>query len=553
MRRLLLAAAALALLADAAHPQIDPATEAAVDAIFLDHDRPGSPGAAVGVVRGGCLVFARGYGSAQIEYGVPITPRTPFHVASEAKQFTAFCVLLLAKRGVLTLEDDVRRWLPEVPDFGATIRIRHLLDHASGLRDQWQALALAGRYGADVVTTAHVLRWVSRQARLNFAPGTKELYCNTGYTLLAEIVARASGRSFADFARDEIFRPLGMTDTRFQEDPRRPIPGRAESYAPAPDGAFERRPLEYGVPGPTSLLTTVEDMAKWLANFEDPLVGDPELLACLETRDELDAGGEVLWGKGLHVDEYRGTLRVGHGGADAGFRAYSARFPEHGLGVVVLANLSSIEPGPFGDALAMKVADLFLPTPVDAVRAPDEVGAEVEIVQYVGSYALEDGHIVDLTDDYGRLTLREHGGERSLALEPVSAGEFRVRSDSIERVLFAGPGGRIDRLRLEGSSAVTDGSRIDAVPPEGLESFAGCYYSDELETSWRLAVAEGGLVARHSMHADVPLRPVVRDLFEGGAWFLGRVRILRAADGSVTGMTVSAGRIYDVGFRRIGD
>ena len=555
-RALPLAVLTSTLLPVESRSQVDPDVEQRIDAIFSAWDRADSPGAAVAVVRGGRLVFAKGYGSAQLEYRIPITPQTPFHVASEAKQFTAAGVLLLAERGTLDLDDDVRRWIPEIPDFGTSITIRHLLNHTSGLRDQWQALALAGRYGDDAITTDDVLRMVTRQRALNFSPGATELYSNTGYTLLAEVVERASGQSFRDFAYQEIFEPLGMTRTHFHDDLEEPIAGRAYSYGHAAGSErFERRILNYAVPGPTSLFTTVEDMARWLANFDDPVVGGPEIMERLHTRDTLNDGDEVLWGYGLNIGEHRGLVRIGHGGGDAGFRAWSVRFPDHDLGIVVLANSSSINPGPFGDALALAVADLFLPAAV----APDEPAASapegptIEEDDYVGSYAGHDGRVVNVTNEYGVLKAWEPQAEDKVALEPITATEFRAIADSIGRVEFAIENGRPARLRIEGAGWTWEGRPVEPVAPAGLDAVVGRYYSDELETMWALALDEsGGLVARHLMHEDIPLTPVVRDLFEGDAWFLQEVRIVRGKHREVIGLRVSAGRIKNVELRRIG-
>lgn len=554
-RALPLAVLTSTLLPVESRSQVDPHVEQRIDTIFSVWDRDDSPGAAVAIVRAGRLVFAKGYGSAQLEYRVPITPQTPFHVASEAKQFTATAVLLLTEREILELDDDVRRWVPEMPDFGFPITIRHLLNHTSGLRDQWQALALAGRYGDDAITTDDVLRMVTRQRALNFAPGAMELYSNTGYTLLAEVVERASGQSFREFTHQEIFEPLGMTHTHFHDDLEEPIAGRAYSYGHmARSERFERRILNYAVPGSTSLFTTVEDMARWLANFDDPVVGGPEIMERLHTRDTLNDGDEVLWGYGLNIGEHRGLIRVGHGGGDAGFRAWSVRFPDHDLGIVVLANSSSINPGPFGDALALAVADLFLPAAVvldePAASAPE--GLAVEEDDYVGSYAGHDGRVVNVTNEYGVLKAWEPQAAEKVALEPVTATEFRAIADSIGRVEFAIEAGRPARLRIEGPGGTWEGRRVDPVTSEGLEAFVGRYYSDELETTWTLALVSGGLVARHLMHDDIPLTPVVRDLFEGDAWFLQDVRILRGKRGEVSGLRVSAGRIKNVEFRRIG-
>lgn len=565
MRRTLDAVACLTLLLtfavvepSAGRAQVPPEVRERIDSLFAPWEVHGSPGAAVGVVRGGRLIFANGYGDAQIEFGVPITAATPFHAASEAKQFTATAVLILAERGLVSVDDDIRRHLPEMPDFGPPVTIRHLLNHSSGLRDQWQILALAGRRGWDLITTGHVLRMVQRQRALNFLPGHAELYCNTGYTLLAEIVARVSGKSFREFTREEIFEPLGMRNTEFLDDAVEPIPGRAYSYAVnVENGGFDRRILNYAVPGATSLWTTVEDLAKWLANLEEPVVGTADLYARLHAPDTLVDGSEVVWGYGMTAGEYRGFTRYGHGGGDAGFRAYSVRFPGVDLAVVVLANLSAINPGPFGDdALALQVADLFLPADTSAAhteRAPSpDQPAPVDAMRYVGTYEDAAGRAINIVNEFGTLQLWDLASGEATSLRMVSGTNFQAAGDSIDRVSFEVQDGRVRRLIVSGrENATWVGERVGPVPPEGLTVFAGRYYSDELETTWTLSVEDEALTARHLMNDDIVLTPVVRDLFDGDAWFLGEVRFLRDSERRVTGMLVSAGRIKDVRFRRL--
>lgn len=234
----------------------DPLTKK-VDQLFATWDKPESPGAAIAVIKDGVVVYKRGYGSANLEYNVPITPQTVFHVASVSKQFTAFAIALLAHQGKLSLDDDIRKHLPEVPDFGKKITIRHLIHHTSGLRDQWTLLGMAGWRLDDVITKEHILKMVRHQKELNFDPGAENLYSNTGYTLLAVIVERVSGQSFRDYTDANIFKPLGMTNTHFHDDHERIVKNRAYSYSPAgPGGGFKAAPLNYANVGATSLFTT---------------------------------------------------------------------------------------------------------------------------------------------------------------------------------------------------------------------------------------------------------------------------------------------------------
>ncbi len=285
----------------------------------------------------------RGYGSANLEYRVPITPQTPFHVASVSKQFTGFAIVLLALEGKLSLDDDIRKHLEEVPDFGTPITIRHLIHHTSGLRDQWETLAMSGWRLDDVITREHILKMVARQRELNFPPGSEHMYCNTGYTLLAEIVARVSGQSFAEFTSERIFKPLGMTNSHFHDDHEMIVPGRAYSYSKGEHG-YRNSVLSYANVGATSLFTTAEDLARWLLNFEDPQVGGSDGIAMMLEPGVLNDGKKLNYAFGLVHSKRKGLDVVSHGGSDAGYRTVVIHLPQKRLGVVVLSNLAAFNP-----------------------------------------------------------------------------------------------------------------------------------------------------------------------------------------------------------------
>ncbi len=306
-----------------------------------------TPGIAVAVVKDGKIIFKKGYGAANLEYDTPITPKTVFQIASVSKQFTAFSIYLLEKQGKISLEDDIRKYIPEVPDFGKTVRIKHLLAHTSGIRDQWSLLTLAGWRMDDIITTEHILKIISRQKELNFEPGSQYLYCNSGYTLLAEVAARVSGKTFAEYTKENIFAPLGMNDTQFYDDANRIVKNRANSYEKL-GGAYRKMNLNHSVVGATGLLTTVEDLSKWALNFENPTVGDTELIRRFDAPSLLNNGQPVLFAvingensyhaKGQFTRNYRGVDLLNHSGHDGGFRTFLLRFPEKKLSIIALSN-----------------------------------------------------------------------------------------------------------------------------------------------------------------------------------------------------------------------
>lgn len=318
-----------------------------VDSMFAAYNSH-TPGAAVAIVRDGKIVFMKGYGMANLEYGMSITPQTVFDIASVSKQFTAFAIYLLAGEGKISLEDDVRKYITELPNYGAVIRVKHLLGHTSGLRDQAAIGSLAGGLSGDVVTTGQTLKLIARQKSLNFTPGTAFGYCNTGYTLLAEIISRVTGKSFAGYAQEKIFRPLGMTNTQFQDNHEKIVKNRASSYELV-NGDYYYRPLNSSNPGPSGLLTTVEDLTKWVLNFENPVVGTPALIKAFNETSYCDdgrkvilriagAGDTVFHAKGQNRWNYKGIEAITHGGHAAAFRTFMGRFPGERLAIIVLSN-----------------------------------------------------------------------------------------------------------------------------------------------------------------------------------------------------------------------
>src|SRR5687767_14650217 len=259
MTSIVLAAVAVLSLAQAPSPD----RQARVDEIFKEFTVPGSPGCTVAVYQDGTTVLSRAYGMANLDHDVPLTPSSIFHVASVSKQFTAAAILLLAQDGKLTLEDDIRKHVSELPDFGKKITIRHLIHHTSGIRDQWSLLGFAGwRYSRDLITDDDVLALLSRQRELNFAPGERHLYSNSGYTLLAVIVSRVSGKSFREFTDERIFKPLGMANTHFRDDFAEIVKNQAYGYT-RQDGTFKFSVTNFDTAGATSLLRTAQDLGTW--------------------------------------------------------------------------------------------------------------------------------------------------------------------------------------------------------------------------------------------------------------------------------------------------
>lgn len=357
-----------------------PASGERVDPLFKLWG-PDQPGCAAGVVEKAKLVFARGYGLASLEHQVPITPATAFYAGSLSKQFTAASILLLAKRELIDIDAPARKYVPELPEFEeGDPTVRHLLHHVSGLRESYTLLDLAGwRNGDDVSTEDDVMAIVRRMKGLNFAPGSRYLYSNTGYILLARIVKKVSGEGLRNFARESIFAPLGMRNTWFRDDHYEVVPRMAMGYSTSVKG-FRQAPAHVDTVGGGGLVTTVEDLARWDAALSGEFAG---IYAEMLRPFKLSGGAEIPYRRGLIEGEYRGLKTVRHGGSLAGYRSHLLRFPDQELTVIALCNRVTD-----ADSLAQRIAEVFLPADLPAVteRLFPEVLRSAVREQHVGPF-----------------------------------------------------------------------------------------------------------------------------------------------------------------------
>ena len=515
-----------------------------VDRVFARYDLADSPGCAVGVSRGGRTLYMRGYGSANLEYGVPITAASIFESGSVAKQFTAAAIVLLAQEGKLSLDDDIRRFLPEVPRFGDTIRVRHLLNHTSGLRDQWALLGIEGRGpGTQVHSPATTLDLVVHQRALNFPPGTDYLYSNTGYTLLGVIVQRVSGQSLDAFTQARLFQPLGMRHTRWRDDFTAIVRGRTTAYSGSSDRGFRTDMSFTNMIGNGGLLTTVGDLLIWNENFFDPRVGGRAFVDSMQTRAVLRNGRRLTYALGLDVGAYDGVTEISHGGGTAGYRTYLARYPEQHVSVAVLCNLASANPA----LLAHQVADLVLTKPRRAVQsgaATVVTLSRAQLERWSGSY------VERRTDQVLRVAARDgklvNANTPAVEFVPLSAERFRG-SSGMELVFGgSGPTRTLRIVRPDGDTAMLVEVRPAAATPP-LADYLGTYASDELDVKLVVALKDGQLVLRRRPADETPLRPIYEDSFDSS---VGSIRFARDTAGRVIGFGVFAGRARDVRFSK---
>ncbi len=531
--------------------------EKQTDQLFAAWNNPESPGAAIAVVRDGRIVYSNGYGSANLEYNIPISPTSVFHIASVSKQVTAFSVLLLARDGKLSLDDDIRKYIPEVPDFGKTITLRQLAHHTSGLRDQWNLLAMAGWRLDDVITKEHIMKLVSNQKALNFNPGEAHMYCNTGYTLLAEVVARVSGQTFSEFTQERIFRPLNMTQTLFYDDHEKIVKNRAYSYYTDGTG-FKKSVLSYANVGATSLFTNVEDLSQWAMNFENPVVGDRELMELMNDRGVLNNGDTISYALGQDIGQYKGLKFISHGGADAGYRTFLGRFPDQRFSVIVFSNEAEFNP----DGLAMKIADIYLKNdfvmkkttevPGDLSTESKSIIGDPELLKsYCGQYELQPGVIVTITQNDNKLYALAPGLTKIL-LNQFTENDFTIKGMDAKVAFLKNEQGEVDKIKVTMNGQETLAPRIKPFEPGSvdLSVFTGSFYSPELSTTYTFNIKQGKLIASHPRLSDFVLDPVKPDQFSSNQWFFGQVIFVRDEKNNIRGCKVSSGRVKDLWFEK---
>jgi CubicO group peptidase (beta-lactamase class C family) len=532
---------------------------AQVDATFARWNRDDTPGCAVGVVQDGELVLERYYGMTDLEHGVPLGPRSTFDIASTSKQFTAALTLLLNDDGALSLDEDVQAYLPELPEYEAPITIRHLLHHTSGIRDYLALRLVAGIPDSDYFDMQDVIDLVARQKGLNFPPGSRHLYSNSGYVLLAVIASRVTGRSFDELCRERIFAPLGMEHSRFREDATRIVPGMVQMYTRDPrDDSLRKMVVNDDAVGDGALLTTLGDLALWERNLVTGTVGGDGFAERMATPGTPE-GDPERYGFGLSNGEHRGLRTVSHGGNLHGYSGEFLRFPDQGLCVMVLANLGGFDsPG-----LARQVAELYLGEAMAPASSPAPGGAPgaagaaaaaaepAEVGELVGLYRdRETGVVIELVLEEGTLTAVVV--DRRVPLTPREGCSFNgAYLDFVLDVVFTpdDEGATVMRFDHEGQTLLRAASiTTPALSESQLAEFAGEYCSDEVDGACRIALDGDALAMWRGRASRVPLRPTLPDEFSTS---FGGLRFARDEDGTVSEFEASMARTRGVLYRRV--
>lgn len=526
--------------------------KADMDAIFEQYDTAKGPGCAVAVIQNGRVIFQKGYGMANLEYDVPITPATVFDIASVSKQFTGLAISMLIQEEKIALDDDIRKYLPELPDFGKKITIRHLVHHTSGLRDWPQTLNVAGWRWDEVFWFEDILRMVKNQKELDFEPGEQHSYSNTGYNLLAAIVAKVTGKSFREWTDENIFTPLGMHTSHFLDDHSTVIKNVAYSYYETDDHHLRKSVTGLTAYGSSSLFTTAEDLSRWVIHFEKQIDSKNPVYTRMLEDGALNNGDKVNYSFGLALGE-EGTLRtISHTGGWAGYRTVIMSFPDENFSCILLGNAADFDPSGY----ALKVAKVFLKDKLNTEGEKTDEAKDMPTVKVnadfarkcTGMYQLGEGWYVKITLENDQL-MTQANGEDKFPMTAKSDSVYWVDAYSSSMTFKQNKEGHVNSLRYRW---IEDARRIIPSPvnPAQFSNYTGTYFSDELAAQYMIDLNDGKLMMHHMRLGDFELQPdpVTDNLFSSR---IGLIRFVKDQRKKVTGFKLSGGRIKNIHFDKV--
>lgn len=520
-----------------------------MDTLFRLYNRSNGPGCAVGIVRDGKLIFTKGYGMANLEYDIPITPTTVFDIASVSKQFAGLAISTLIQEGKINLDDDIRKYIAEVPKFAKPITIRHLVHHTSGLRDWPEALNMAGWRWDEVFSFDDIMRMVRHQKDLNFEPGERYSYSNTGYNLLALLVEKVSGKSFVQWTDEAIFKPLQMSDSRLLSDYTKVIKNLAYSYSPA-GNEFVKSPSALTAYGSSSLFTTVADLSKWIVNFDEQInLKNPVYIRML-TEGMLNNGENVPYGYGLGHGKDRGLNTISHTGGWAGYRTILTNYPDEKLSIIILGNESRFNVNRYASAVAtvlLKNKFKGAKITVDNLKAAPTIRLNPALAKkYEGIYQLGPGWAVTLSEEHDSLMVQATG-EPKFPTQAKSDSTIWIDAYAASMTFVTDKTGSVNLLKYKDILA----KRIIPWKPNPTEFplFVGTYYSPELAAEYSVDLTDGKLKLHHRRLGDFDLRVDLAQV-DGFSNDIGTIRFVKNAQKKVTGFMLSGGRVKNMWFEK---
>ena len=527
-----------------------------IDSLFIDWNKPNHPGGAIGVMKNDKIVFSRSYGLASLEYLAPNSTETIFNIASVSKQFTAMGIVLLHIQGKLSIDDDIRKYLTDLPDFGETITIRHMLHHTSGLRSLHAMLRLAGWRDDDSRTNEDLYRFMNMQRDLNFKPGSEFMYCNTGYMLMVKIIEKVTTEKFPDWMKKNIFEPLGMHHTYVEDKYNRVVTNNATSYNESTEGNYLRAVEYWGYIGSGNIHSTTNDLLKWLSNFYAPQTNWEEPFKLMKTLDKLNDGSDNNYAFGVFIVNYLGDDIIQHSGAIGGFRSYAGTYPKEKLSIVVLTNFSSSS----SDSKANQIYGILLPKldadNGDTVKKNNPLKqidlSNDELKKYESNYWND-------KDNYARKiylkndTLRYFRSSTSESpIVPIGNDEFQMLNVSVDLKVKFTINGKLKSMIVtvnNGEPFIFQDFESRTMTTKDLLSYTGKFYSPELETTYNIYLENDILFCHHARHGEFKMKVLKNDVLES-EWPMAITKYKRDKKGEVTGIYVSNGRVRNLRFEK---
>lgn len=524
-----------------------------IDSIFSTSFSETSAGAASIVIKDGNTIHTGFYGLANLEHSIPVNRNTSFEVASLAKQFTGLGIALLIDKSIISLDDNIRDYIPELHQFEYDINISHLLYHTSGLRDIPYLMTLAGWKLDDVRTFDQILNIIYRQKSLNYKPGDEYCYSNTGYILLAELIQRVTSMSFKEYMDSEIFVPLGMTNTFFHDNYKEVIPNKAYPYSLNQDSSFYSETVNRIVLGGSCLFTNIEDMGKWLNNLSNPSTEFESAVKLMLQKGRLSNGQELSYAFGIIVGNYRDEKVIFHEGSVTGYTSFIGYYPDHNLSIAIIMNYSPANP----NGIFNSISDLYLGNEFERINISNQVNVTIDSIQLKNSYLDKFVGTYKIGPAWYATLYREGNTLMSLANEGYAV-PLTPRSDSL---FWIDDYGTTFDFRFKDDREVShfifygmtcnkvEETPIPTISP--LSDFIGTYYSDELQTLYTVQIKNNSLILYSKKHLNIKLNPAWRDDFSVDAWFLSSIEFLRNDKGTVTGFNATHYRCRDNEFIRL--
>ena len=527
----------------------------AIDKVFADWNKLDTPGAALGIVKNGKLIYANGYGMSDLEHDLPITPSSVFYTGSVSKQFVTFAILLLEEEGKLNLDDEIQVYLPDFPKYEAPLTIRHFIHHTCGVRDYLTLMALKGRSYLDNMEIDEVYELIKSQKVLNFSPGDQYLYSNSCYFMLAMIVEKAAGKSIRDFAEEKMFRPLGMKNTLFYDDNRDLIKNKVFSYEKKTEGeGFNNLIMRFDLVGSGGVYSSIEDLLLWDQNFYNNTLGKggQAIINKMHQEGLLNNGKSSGYAFALNNGTYKGLKTVSHGGSLAGYRAQLMRFPDQSFSVIILANRNDANP----TGMSYQVADIILKDdfkekPKKVVKKPvmptSNSKTEFTLKQMTGLYEIQQGVDAEITIKDGRLNVLQKWNNSSYPIVNINGNIFEIPNNDKFQFIFS----NLENDQTQVLTVVQNGNETISKRKEettllkiNLESYLGNYYSEEIDAVYQLTLHDDALKVKIPNEQPEEIERIDNDKF----LFDGIVFRFIKTDGKITGLFVDAGRVKNLEF-----